>query len=236
MASRVQFSDHLAKALAQKEAGNAKLKEGSFKQASFQYKQGLMFVKAHLPTKSTDGIVNMLGGPQQAPLTEAETADAKQLAVVLNSNIAQARLKLEDWDGMFGWIFFFLLQKPTVYPHQKLPQKFSSLSASNNPPLYYHTKCTREGFVFQISHISLVGAIKHANDALEIDEKFTKAYFRRGVAYLAKHDCERARSDFEKVAKDDPSLVSHQMTLLTKEEARQSKAQQSVYKKMFESE
>eukprot|EP00754_Rhynchopus_humris_P041928 Rhum_TRINITY_DN25470_c0_g1::Rhum_TRINITY_DN25470_c0_g1_i1::g.182186::m.182186/K09571/FKBP4_5; FK506-binding protein 4/5 len=167
----------LTKALGFKEAGNALLKDGSFKQASFQYKQGLMHLKANLPSSGGegDGMVSMFAAGRKAVVTEEETAAVCALAVVLNSNLAQARIKLSDWDG----------------------------------------------------------AIRFADEALALDDKATKAYFRRGVAYLNKDDCERARADFARVARDDPSLVKGQMELLVRKEAAQAKAQENMYKKMF---
>ena len=68
---------------------------------------------------------------------------------------------------------------------------------------------------------------------MSLDDKATKAYFRRGVAYLNKDDCERARTDFARVARDDPALVKGQLDLLARKEASQAKAQEKMYKKMF---
>ena len=102
MAGTSEAQVGLTKALGFKEAGNALLKDGSFKQASFQYKQGLMHLKANLPSSGGegDGMVSMFAAGRKAVVTEEETAAVRALAVVLNSNLAQARIKLLDWDGM----------------------------------------------------------------------------------------------------------------------------------------
>ncbi|KAJ9459575.1 Peptidyl-prolyl cis-trans isomerase FKBP65 [Diplonema papillatum] len=91
------IGQHLDNARRSKDAGNAKLKEGNYKGASFQYKQGLLYVKACLPDGGSSE-VKMFAKPPKT--TDAEAAEAASLASVLNSNIAQAKLKLEDWDAV----------------------------------------------------------------------------------------------------------------------------------------
>eukprot|EP01064_Diplonema_japonicum_P027435 TRINITY_DN3962_c0_g1_i1.p1 TRINITY_DN3962_c0_g1~~TRINITY_DN3962_c0_g1_i1.p1 ORF type:complete len:202 (+),score=59.69 TRINITY_DN3962_c0_g1_i1:72-608(+) len=175
---RNQVQEHVDRAREQKEVGNTCLKGGKYKQASFEYKKGLMFVTEYLPK---DLKVNnapemaMFGGGKQQVATKEEAKAALELCVQLNGNIAQARLKLGDWDG----------------------------------------------------------TLKHTNEILRLDPTNVKAHFRRGTAYLRKGDTDRARADFDLVHSKDPESVKSQLDLLEKEEAKQKKAQDKLYKKMF---
>eukprot|EP01063_Lacrimia_lanifica_P006865 TRINITY_DN14340_c0_g1_i1.p1 TRINITY_DN14340_c0_g1~~TRINITY_DN14340_c0_g1_i1.p1 ORF type:complete len:535 (+),score=183.06 TRINITY_DN14340_c0_g1_i1:64-1605(+) len=99
-------------AAACKADGNNKLKGGEFKAASLAYKKGNLYLKSVLPALKTEGggegqdemfsnmadkYTNKQQKPAKATATEAD--EAKQLCVAINNNLAQARIKLEDWKG-----------------------------------------------------------------------------------------------------------------------------------------
>ena len=96
-------AEHIEKAAGYKNTGNDLLKEGKLKPASFQYKQGLMFVTEYLPKKeSGDGdMTSMFAGRKPgAQATNEEKESAKAIAAQLNCNLSLTRLKLEDWEGV----------------------------------------------------------------------------------------------------------------------------------------
>eukprot|EP01060_Flectonema_neradi_P000765 TRINITY_DN10475_c0_g1_i2.p2 TRINITY_DN10475_c0_g1~~TRINITY_DN10475_c0_g1_i2.p2 ORF type:complete len:179 (+),score=39.43 TRINITY_DN10475_c0_g1_i2:2648-3184(+) len=172
-----QALEHIDKATSYKNTGNDLLKEGKFKPASFQYKQGLMFVLEYMPKKEGSGdMTEMFSGRRAAAqATEEEKKAACSIAAQLKCNLSLARLKLQDWEG----------------------------------------------------------AIRFATETLELEPDNTKAFFRRGSAYLEKGSAAEARRDLEKVEKTDPTLVKALLQRLSKLEAKDSKDRDKLYKKMF---
>jgi FK506-binding protein 4/5 len=79
-------------------------------------------------------------------------------------------------------------------------------------------------------------ALENAQQALAIDSTNTKALFRRGQAYLALGDIDRAREDLEKVKEKLPndSSVKAEMEKLRKKTQEQQKKEKKLFSKMFE--
>jgi len=78
-------------------------------------------------------------------------------------------------------------------------------------------------------------AIAELNKVLEIDSHNVKALFRRGKAYLADNDLDRARIDLERVRDLVPEDkdVKAELALLSKKEKAQETQLKSMYTKMF---
>jgi len=82
---------------------------------------------------------------------------------------------------------------------------------------------------------SLDKAIDNCKYALEIDEKNTKALFRRGTAYFLKKEYELAQSDLAKAADLQPGDKAIKNQLLKNENALklQKEKEKKMYAKMF---
>jgi len=78
-------------------------------------------------------------------------------------------------------------------------------------------------------------AIEELNKVLELDSNNVKALFRRGKAYLAINDLDRARTDLEKaenLVPEDKDVKVELANLNKKEKAQESKLK-NMYSKMF---
>lgn len=79
-------------------------------------------------------------------------------------------------------------------------------------------------------------ALENAQKALAIDNTNTKALFRRGQAYLALGDIDRAQEDLQKVKEKLPndSAVKAEMEKLRKKIQEHQKKEKKIFTKMFE--
>ena len=73
--------------------------------------------------------------------------------------------------------------------------------------------------------------ISTCSNAIKLDERSVKAYFRRGQAHLAKHHYVEAKNDFEKVLELEPSNKAAQNQLKAVQDA--VKKEKEMYTKMF---
>jgi len=78
-------------------------------------------------------------------------------------------------------------------------------------------------------------AVRNCDDALELDANNTKAFFRRGQAYLALNLPESAKGDFTKVMELDPTnaAVAQQLASCDVQMRANLKKEKQMYAKMF---
>jgi tetratricopeptide (TPR) repeat protein len=71
--------------------------------------------------------------------------------------------------------------------------------------------------------------------ALEIDDKSVKAYFRRGCAWLAMNEADKAEADLKKAEELDPNdaAIKKELKGVAALRAKNKKAESNFAKKMF---
>eukprot|EP01059_Diplonema_ambulator_P026127 TRINITY_DN4330_c0_g1_i2.p1 TRINITY_DN4330_c0_g1~~TRINITY_DN4330_c0_g1_i2.p1 ORF type:complete len:492 (+),score=178.40 TRINITY_DN4330_c0_g1_i2:1142-2617(+) len=97
--------DKIKSATELKESGNAFLRNGEHKKASFDYKKAKVYLKGIVGDgeggdqvgQIADNFMKKSGKVQKK--SEEEVKEARELNLVINNNLAQARLKLQDWQG-----------------------------------------------------------------------------------------------------------------------------------------